>query len=92
MPRYLIELHHDDEHEACVRALHAIQQYGSHLVTHCEWGCRDGVHSGWLMAECETRAQALSMVPPDMRGDARIVKLDQFTPEEIVAWVEELES
>ena len=92
MSRYLIELSHDDEHAACVRALHAVQQYGSHLVTHTEWGCRDGVHSGWMIAECDDRAQALGMVPPEMRMEARIVKVGQFTPDEILDWVSGLES
>ena len=91
MPRYLIELSHDDEHEACVRALHAIQQYGSHFVTHADWGCRDGVHSGWLVAECDNRAQALGMVPPEMRGEARIAKVEHFTPDEIIDWLAQLE-
>jgi hypothetical protein len=91
MPRYLIELTHDDEHDACVRALHAVQQYGSHLVTHMEWGCRDGVHSGWSMGECEDRNEALQMVPPEMRQDARIVEIDKFTPAEIIEWLAALE-
>ena len=91
MPKYLIELPHDDEKAACVRALHAIEQYGSHLVTHMEWGCKDGVHSGWAMGECEDRQEALQMVPPEMRAGARVVRLNRFTPTEIQDWIEELD-
>ena len=92
MPKYLIEVTHDAEHAQCVRALHAVQQYGSHLVTHAEWGCLDGVHSGWVIGECESRAHALMMVPPEMRDTARVVKLDRFSHEEIAQWVADLES
>ena len=90
MPRYLIQLTHADEHAACVRALHAVQQYGSHLVTHLDWGCKDGVHSGWAIAECENRGVAMQMVPPEMRQEARVVKIDKFTPDEIVDWLDAL--
>lgn len=91
MPRYLIQLTHSDERVACIRALRAIEQYGSHLVTHMEWGCKDGVHSGWAMGECEDRQEALLMVPPEMRQEARVVRIDKFTPAEIQGWIEELD-
>ena len=92
MDHFLIELPHGDERMACIRALRAIHEYGSHFVTQAHWGCKDGVHSGWMIGECESRAHALFMVPPEMRDDARIVKLDRFTPEEIAAWIADLES
>ncbi len=53
MPRYLIELSHGDEHAACVKALRAIEQFGSHFVTHADWGCQAGTHCGWLIADLE---------------------------------------
>ena len=34
MPKFMIELTHSNEHDACVRALQAIEQYGSHYMTH----------------------------------------------------------
>jgi hypothetical protein len=58
MPRFLIQLSHRDEHEACVRALGALERYGSHFLTHADWGCKDGVHCGEdiraLIAELES--------------------------------------
>ena len=67
MPRYLIELTHSDEYTACVKALQAIEQMGSHFVTHAEWGCRDGVHTGWLMIELASREEAMQIVPVQFR-------------------------
>lgn len=55
VPRFLIEFNHSTEHEGCVRALHAIMNYGSHLITNADWGCEDGVHSGWLIADLDSR-------------------------------------
>lgn len=91
MPRYLIELTHSDEHRACVLALQAIEQSGSHFMTNAEWGCADGVHSGWVVAELASREEALQLVPPQFRHEARIVELKQFTREKIAALIAELE-
>lgn len=91
MTRYLIELPHGDERLACIKALRAIHEYGSHFVTQAHWGCRDGVHSGWMIAELPSREEAMLMVPPQFRDDARIVKLNFFTPEEIASYIAELE-
>ena len=91
MPRFLIELAHEDEHTACVRALRAIEQYGSHFMTHADWGCKAGFHSGWLIVELDSRDDALLMVPPEFRREARIVELNQYTPEEIASLASQLE-
>ncbi len=92
MPRYLIEIPHQDEHAACVRALSALHSYGSHWVTHAEFGCSDGWHSGWLIVELDSRAEARNIVPPEFREAARIVKLQRFTPEELQTLIAALES
>ena len=92
MPRFLIEIPHEDEHDACVRALHALEVYGSHFITQADFGCRNGVHAGWLIADLENREDAQRIVPPEFRGDARIVELNRFTREEIKALIRELEA
>ncbi len=91
MPRFLIELTHEDEHDACIRALHAIEKYGSHFMTNSDWGCEAGVHSGWLIGEFDSRDEALNMVPPEFRREARIVELNRFTKERIHSLIAELE-
>lgn len=90
MKRYLIELTHNDEHAECVRALEATERHGGHFVRSIDWGCLSGVHSGWLVVEVENDQQALQVVPPEFRKDARIVKLNRFSKEQILAWVGEL--
>jgi hypothetical protein len=91
MPSFMIQLTHDNDYQACARALHALQQYGSHFVTHADWGCKDGVHTGWLIADVESRAAATAIVPPEFRHEAVIVKLNRFTPEEIGGYMAEIE-
>ena len=92
MPRFLIEMEHSSEYEGCLRALDAITEYGSHLMTNAEWGCDDGVHVGWLIAELDSREEAFLLVPPQYRSDTRVVLLRRWTREEIEEKKRELES
>ena len=81
MPKFLIE--HADEKEGCVKALRAIEQRGSHLITKADWGCLDGTHSGYFIAEMESRDAARQVIPPEFRPGAKIVQLNTFTREQI---------
>ena len=92
MPRFLIEVPHEDEYDACVRALDALAKYGSHFVTQADFGCGDGVHSGWLIVDVESRNEALQVVPPQFRSIARVVQLNQFTRETIENLVKQLKT
>ena len=90
MPRYLIELTHGGEYADCVKALRAIEVFGSHFVTQADWGCNDGTHAGWLIVELDSRDEALQMVPVEFRHDVRIVELNKFTREQITSLIAEL--
>ena len=83
MPRYLVEIQHSDEHEGCIRALDALMTHGSHLMTNAEFGCGDGVHTGWLIVDVDSIEDAQRIVPPQFRTDARIVKLRTWTKAQI---------
>ena len=90
MARYLVEIRHGDQHEACVKALYAITKYGSHFVTHAEFGCADGIHCGWLIADLDSRTEALQLVPPSLRPDARVVQLRKWSRDQIETLLKEL--
>lgn len=90
MPRFLIETQHGDDYQGCVRALDAVTKYGSHLVTHTEFGCEDGVHTGWLIVELDSHEEAMQLVPPNYRSSARIIKLRHWTRDEIEEMVKDL--
>jgi hypothetical protein len=83
MAKYLIHASH--EPEECVRLLDSYLQAGAHYLTHAEWGCKAGVHEEWLIVEAEDDASAILMVPPILRTEAELIKLNQFTPDEIRA-------
>jgi len=83
MPRFLIEVHHEDETLACARVVQVFLATGSHLLTHADWGCMDGEHTAWIVVEVDSKEQARSILPPAFRSQAKIVALNKFTMEQI---------
>ncbi|BCX03505.1 MAG: hypothetical protein KatS3mg053_1443 [Candidatus Roseilinea sp.] len=79
MERYLIESPH--ELKDCARMLQQLKAMG--YLYNFDWGCKAGVHIGWAIIEAESEAQARMAVPPLVRAQARIIKLNKFSPEEV---------
>jgi hypothetical protein len=85
MARFLIEVPHEAERIACARVVEVFLKTGSHFLTHADWGCLDGEHKAWIIAEVDSKEEARSILPPPLRPQAKIVKLNYFTLEEIDA-------
>lgn len=83
MARFLIEVPHDAEEVACARVVEIFLKTGSHFVTHADWGCRDGEHKAWIIAEVDNKDEARYILPPAFRSQAKIVQLNKFMIEEI---------
>jgi len=74
MDRYLIESPHTGEScDSVVKNIHA-----AGYLHFFEWGCKDGVHSGWAIVEAESHERAREIVPWQIRDQARVVKLVKF--------------
>jgi len=65
----------------CKQALKEVNATG--YITHFDWGCMDGDHTGWVVLEAETMQQALMVVPAMQRNKAKTVKLVKFSPADI---------
>ncbi len=85
MARFLIEVPHEPERVACARVVEIFLKTGSHFLTHADWGCMDGEHKAWIVAEVQSKEEARSIVPPGLRSEAKIVQLNHFTLDEIDA-------
>ncbi|UCH53986.1 MAG: hypothetical protein JSW09_04140, partial [Pseudomonadota bacterium] len=83
MKRFFIEIPHEADRIACYRAIHVFLASGSHFLTHCDWGCRDGIHKAWMTVEVESRQAAMQIIPPTYRNDARIVEVGRFSMDEV---------
>lgn len=83
MARFLIEVPHEEELRACARVVQLFLATGSHFLTHADWGCEAGVHSAFFMVDAENRDEALRILPPQFRSEAKVTGLNKFTMEEI---------
>ena len=81
MARYLIESPHTTEE--CLSALDEILVRGPGALAKYDFGCMSGDHTGYVIVEAGSESEARENVPSFLRGKARIVKVDKFTPEQI---------
>ena len=84
MRRFIVISHH--KAGDCVRALKEVTAMG--YLTHFDWGCKDGDHTGWAILEADTKAQAMMSVPPFLRDQASVVQLTKFEAEAVEAFHE----
>lgn len=82
MPKFLIEVPHGESKEACERAVAVFLATGSHFVANADWGCGDDVHKAWIIADLDTRQEAINILPPAFRQDATVVQLENYSPAE----------
>ncbi len=79
MDRFLVVSPHTDED--CVNALKQVLAAG--YLTHFDWGCKDGDHTGWVILEAENAKEALMVVPSGQRQKARAVRLVKFSADQV---------
>jgi hypothetical protein len=74
MARFLIETPHREQD--CLNVIQLVHAQG--YLTHFDWGCMNGVHTGWAVIEADNELEARMAVPPLVRGQARIVKVTKL--------------
>jgi hypothetical protein len=79
MNRYLVETNHTGKD--CSDVLRRFADYG--YITHFDWGCESGVHTGWAIIEADNETEAMMSVPSLLRLRSRVVGLTKFSPESI---------
>ncbi len=83
MARFLIEVPHGPEVTECALAIKVLLSTGSHYLTHADFGCLDGEHKAWIVVEVDSKKEALFILPPVYRPQAKIVQLNKFSLREI---------
>ena len=85
MARYLIEVQHRPDVQECGRAVQVFLATGSHLLTYADWGCMDGQHCAWIIADVENKDEARRLIPPAFRSEARVIGLNKFSMQLLVS-------
>jgi len=84
MAKFLIEVPHGADKASCDNAIQVFLQTGSHFLTHADWGCLDGEHKAWIVADVDNRDDALFILPPVFRSMAKITRLTTFTAKDLI--------
>jgi hypothetical protein len=84
MKKFLIEVPHGADKDACNQAIQVFLQTGSHFLTHAEWGCLDGEHKAWIIVDMESKEDARFIVPPLFRSTAKITELTTFNAKDFL--------
>jgi hypothetical protein len=79
MDRFIVVSPHTAED--CAKAVKDVLAAG--YITHFDWGCMDGDHTGWVVLEAESAKEALMVVPSSQRGTAKAVRLVKFAPKDV---------
>jgi len=80
---YLIEVPHKDSAEACYRAIKVFLDSGSHFLANAEWGCPGGDHRAVMVVDVDSKEEALQIVPPMYRKNAKITEMMTLTPDDM---------
>jgi hypothetical protein len=80
---YLIEVTHTPEE--CLKTLDEVKALGPSKLNQWNWGCKYGNHTGYTIVKATSESEALSNVPADERGNAKLYPLSKFSVEEIAA-------
>jgi hypothetical protein len=83
MAKFLIEVPHEAEEIACLRAIEIFLKSGSHFLTRADWGCMDGEHKAWIILEADDKEDARHVLPPAYRPQAKIISLTGFALEDV---------
>ena len=79
--RYLVSAPHTPEQ--CLAALDAFAAQGKEQLAHFDWGCMGGDHTAYAVVEANSVQAALAVVPANQRAQAKAVKVDKLTVEQI---------
>jgi hypothetical protein len=74
MDRFLIETPHREQD--CLKLIQLLHAQG--YLMQFDWGCLNGVHTGWAVIEACNMAEARLVVPALVRGQAHVVKVSKF--------------
>jgi hypothetical protein len=78
--RFLVIAAHTPED--CLKVLDEVKAKGPSTLGKFDWGCMAGDHSGYCVIEAKDEAAVKGMLPASMQN-ARVIKLNKFTAEQI---------
>lgn len=83
MARFYIEIPHEADKGACLKAIKVLKETGSHFLTNAEYGCLDGDHAARLIVELDKKEEAFMVIPRAYRENAKVIMLSSFSLDKV---------
>ena len=83
MKRYLVETKH--KRSECFFVMKNFADHG-HIV-HFEWGCENGVCTGWAFIEADSKGEALLSVPGIVRNSTKVIEVKKLSPDRFQSFI-----
>jgi len=80
MKRYLVETKH--KKEQCISVMKNFIVNGN--ITQFDWGCEDGICTGWAIIEADSKGEALLSVPVTERNTTRVIEIKKLNAYKIL--------
>jgi hypothetical protein len=78
---YFVQTTHTPDQ--CLNSMTAIRDKGENLLSKFEFGCMSGDHTAYAFIEGKSEADVRQMLPKEAQANAKIQKVDKFTPDQI---------
>jgi hypothetical protein len=78
---YFVQAPHTPEQ--CVGTLTDLKSKGDQFLSKFEFGCMSGDHTAYAFLEGKSEADVRASLPKDLQANAKIQKVDKFTPDQI---------
>jgi hypothetical protein len=86
MPKFMIEVPHSPEECASATGELVHHPRARELAARTYWGCGDGAHTTWILAEFDSKPEARGLIPRLLRDTALVVRIERGPgPDEVVA-------
>jgi ABC-type amino acid transport substrate-binding protein len=69
--------------EQCLKTLDDMKGKGDAFLSKFEFGCMSGDHTAYAFLAGTSEADVRQMLPKDLQANAKIQKVDKFTPDQI---------
>lgn len=79
--KYMVVTTHNADQ--CSQVMDDVVKQDRKILNKCWLGCMSGDHTGYAMVDAKNESDALKMLPPALRANAKATKVSKLTPKQI---------
>ncbi len=79
--KYMVVTTHNADQ--CLQVMDDVVKQNRKILDKCWMGCMSGEHTGYAMVDARRESDALKMLPPALRTNAKATRVSKLTPKQI---------